>query len=741
MPEIRRLLPQDLAGWLVAALVLIVLTGLVWLVVPTNGLTARYYRTPEWSGPPVAERVERHSAADTLLSGSEFLPANQPFSATWQGFVLIELPGAYTFTLTSHDGSWLVVDGETIVDNGGEHGIRVAQSTLHLEPGLHSIEVKHVNAGGARSLGVQWAFDEDTPRAVPVRVLFPTSGAYVARNIVYGYVLPLFVSLGVMAVPVVLGVRHVVRHLGEYPDDRWTNAGLLAVLTLVLALGVPGVSWGLPYFLSWAPDELPLPDVLSGLRQGFSGGWYRAYPPVHYYVLGLLVAPFEVSERAGLTSVLVGRTHTTLIVLFRTASVLTAVATAYLVYRCGVDLHRDRRAGVLGAVLAASMPLFVFYSSLANLEAPYLFWFTLALFFYVRFARDPRGSALPGFAVAATLAVCTKDQAYGFFVLPAAYAVWLRYRSHSPPSIGALLRDRGMGKAAVGAAAAFVVAQNLAFNLQGFLWHVEHIVARSTYPPRYAQSLAGHVEMIGEAFRQSSWSMGWPSLVVGTAGLALVLARQRRIGLGLALFLVSYYVFFLAVVRYQFDRFFLGVCVILAICGGRVLVGLLNARRGAVAGRLACGAIILFGVSYGAFVPVAMGSDSRYEAESWMASHVAQAEVIAYVGRRTYLPRFRHGAIRVVESWPYVERHRPDVLVVNAAYSCRARPGTARQRFYDRLADPDNGLYRLVLSHRATPWWPVHGPDAVFRAPCENDATNLSKINPEIRIYRRSAPP
>jgi hypothetical protein len=77
---------------------------------------------------------------------------------------------------------------------------------------------------------------------------------------------------------------------------------------------------------------------------------------------------------------------------------------------------------------------------------------------------------------------------------------------------------------------------------------------------------------------------------------------------------------------------------------------------------------------------------------------------------------------------------------MNAGYSCRARPGTRRQQFYDRLADPNNGLYELVLSHRSDPWWPVRGWDSVFRPPCENTVTNLSKISPEIRVYKRIAP-
>jgi hypothetical protein len=350
--------------------------------------------------------------------------------------------------------------------------------------------------------------------------------------------------------------------------------------------------------------------------------------------------------------------------------------------------------------------------------------------------RHPQGSDLIGFAVAATLAICTKDQAYAFFVLPAAYALWLRLSTNSSRSITAVLTDRGLALAALGAGLAFVVGQNLVFNFQGFLWHVQYLSDTSTYSPAYAVSLAGYSEMLADGVVQLSWSMGWPSLAVGVGGLALTLRHHPRAGFTLVLFVLSYYVFFLAVIRYQFDRFFLGVCIILGIAGGRLLAELLRQTSRAPLWRTVCAAIVVAGVLYGAWIPVTKMSDSRYGVEAWLEAHVPQDDVIAYVGRRTYLPRVRSGSIRVLESWSSVSRRRPDVLIVNQGYSCRARPGTIRRRFYDRLDDPSNGLYELALSHRPDPWWPVDGPDAVFRSSCENNETNLSRINPEIRVYR-----
>jgi hypothetical protein len=481
-------------------------------------------------------------------------------------------------------------------------------------------------------------------------------------------------------------------------------------------------------------------DVADGLRQGFSGGWHGAYPPFHYYILGIVMLPFSLAEQAHLTSRLSEHMQFTLSLLFRAVSVVMGLGVIYLTYLCSLEVHADRRSAALSAIVAASTPLFVFYAKLANLDIPYVFWFMVALLHYIRFVKHPQGSALTGFVVGATLAICTKDQAYALFILPALHVVWLRFRSTAGGSIGRLVSDRGLRTALLAGVVAFVVGQNLIFNFWGFVWHVQYVTGISVYQPAYDNTIGGHLEMVGDTVRQLSWAMGWPALVVGIAGLLLTISRQPAHGRALALVLVSYHLFFIAVIRYQFDRFFLAPALVLAVCSGALFSVLLHQGRAVPIRRLACAALVVYCLLHGSFVSIVMATDSRYKVEAWLEENVPEAGVIAYVGRRTYLPRFPHGSIRVIESWSYVGRRRPDVLVINVPYSCRAQPGTRRADFYDHLNDPDNGVYELVLASRSDPLWPVRGADAVFGAACENDVSNLSKISPEIRVYRRIAP-
>ncbi len=48
-------------------------------------------------------------------------PADR-FAATWRGRFNVGTAGDYTFCTTSDDGSWLLIDDQTVVDNGGLHG-------------------------------------------------------------------------------------------------------------------------------------------------------------------------------------------------------------------------------------------------------------------------------------------------------------------------------------------------------------------------------------------------------------------------------------------------------------------------------------------------------------------------------------------------------------------------------------------------------------------------------------------
>lgn len=72
---------------------------------------------------------------------------NDYFGVVFNGYILIEETGDYTFYTSSEDGSKLFIDGVLIVDNDGRHeeAIRV-EGIKYLEPGAHKIQVKFFQA-------------------------------------------------------------------------------------------------------------------------------------------------------------------------------------------------------------------------------------------------------------------------------------------------------------------------------------------------------------------------------------------------------------------------------------------------------------------------------------------------------------------------------------------------------------------------------------------------------------------
>jgi hypothetical protein len=76
----------------------------------------------------------------------------------------------------------------------------------------------------------------------------------------------------------------------------------------------------------------------------------------------------------------------------------------------------------------------------------------------------------------------------------------------------------------------------------------------------------------------------------------------------------------------------------------------------------------------------------------------------------------------------------PDYVVVNGDYAARAEDPRARE-LYQKLASGELG-YELVLRERAHIPWPFR-LDEYVRARGDALPSNLDKLNPEIRVYRR----
>jgi hypothetical protein len=99
------------------------------------------------------------------------------FAIRWTGKIKIPADGSYTFSLESDDGSRLLIDGKTVVDNGGLHDMQEQSEKVELKAGLHDIRIDYFeneNDGGAGCV-LFWKSKDQAREVVPESALSHTA--------------------------------------------------------------------------------------------------------------------------------------------------------------------------------------------------------------------------------------------------------------------------------------------------------------------------------------------------------------------------------------------------------------------------------------------------------------------------------------------------------------------------------------------------------------------------------------
>ncbi len=94
------------------------------------------------------------------------------FGLRFAGYLKIPVDGLYHFYLSSNDGSYLYLDGKELIENDGNHGTVEEPGIIGLKAGYHSIEVKYMQRGGAKSLSVKWQGPQSAKAEISSEVLF-----------------------------------------------------------------------------------------------------------------------------------------------------------------------------------------------------------------------------------------------------------------------------------------------------------------------------------------------------------------------------------------------------------------------------------------------------------------------------------------------------------------------------------------------------------------------------------------
>ena len=115
----------------------------------------------QYHRPPMIKGLQR-DLTYTLSTGSKGTSSNfstivkgetaESFRATFSGYIKITQRGVYTFSVKSDDGSYLYINGELIVDNGGGHSATEKAGHVALYPGFHRIKIDYEQVGGDKEL-------------------------------------------------------------------------------------------------------------------------------------------------------------------------------------------------------------------------------------------------------------------------------------------------------------------------------------------------------------------------------------------------------------------------------------------------------------------------------------------------------------------------------------------------------------------------------------------------------------
>ncbi|KAJ9468426.1 Cytochrome c peroxidase [Diplonema papillatum] len=127
----------------------------------TSGLMTYVYTAPAMTTFP---------NYDALTPSTSFVSSEVDFSnADWTalGFVndfasrhvgslVVSQAGEYVLHISSDDGSRLYLDGQLVIDNGGQHGLVTEEVTLQLAAGPHAIEFQYFESGGDAVTRLEW---------------------------------------------------------------------------------------------------------------------------------------------------------------------------------------------------------------------------------------------------------------------------------------------------------------------------------------------------------------------------------------------------------------------------------------------------------------------------------------------------------------------------------------------------------------------------------------------------------
>jgi alpha-L-fucosidase len=125
----------------------------------------------EWDKLPDFDAVNTVVTSIAPAIGLDLTVHAERYGLRFSGYLVIPIDDAYSFALTSDDGSRLYVDGKLAVDNDGLHSSEEKRADLPLAAGAHAIKVEYFNKTGQSELVLRMARAGEKLEPIPSSAL------------------------------------------------------------------------------------------------------------------------------------------------------------------------------------------------------------------------------------------------------------------------------------------------------------------------------------------------------------------------------------------------------------------------------------------------------------------------------------------------------------------------------------------------------------------------------------------
>ena len=136
-----------------------------------KGLRYQYFEG-SWDRLPDFERLKESGSGITPSIDISKRSQDNHFGFVFEGFILIQEKGVYTFYTDSDDGSQLFIGDDLIVDNDGLHSMTEVSGSVALAAGYHPMRVTYFEKNGGNQLNVYFESVKIQKRFIPDNLLF-----------------------------------------------------------------------------------------------------------------------------------------------------------------------------------------------------------------------------------------------------------------------------------------------------------------------------------------------------------------------------------------------------------------------------------------------------------------------------------------------------------------------------------------------------------------------------------------